>query len=754
MPNPTFRARASVARPHVQTSVPTQARNRESPPTTNAGFEGAKRNHKRLSPTFRTQASAATRIGFSACARQCSKSASRTWGFSSELVPSTSRRRNMIRLSSSAAMTSSILMVMTRYQGMQARRHSSPPQKALLVARRGGFFQRDPGCFDLLESHSRPTVRYTGRRCDAAPLSCLFAPARLPDMSLRLEVGVVLAGFELLTRIGQGGMASVWVARGQLKGDPNKRVVAVKAMLPELAQEEKFRRMFLEEGRLIQSIHHEHVVDVLEVGEDKGILYMAMEWVEGDSLHALIAEANKRRPIPAEIAIRLIADTAGGLHAAHEVRDEAGELKNIVHCDVSPHNILVGVDGAVKLVDFGVASAMHQLSEESTALRGKFAYMSPEQTRAAPLDRRSDIFSLGIVLFELTTGYRLFRGETPQDTVNLVRSGPIPHPSQLREDYPKELERITLQALNRDPEQRFQTAEDLRQVLEQYLIDERILVPSAGIGGLLKRVLGEKLNDRRHTIRAAILALDDGQETAFMPDADELRVADEQGQSPSGADAASGYELGVGSIASRPSRRTPLVVLALGALAVAGALLGRKLLAPAANDNADPARVDATGGVPPRRTLTTGTQQAQLSVPDQAVARPSTKVQGGEAADPQGSVPALDMSALPKVNLDELELEAEETSEEPEPAPRHRLTGEAAVLAGAARSAARCAQHGGPTGAGRARLSVTKSGRVVGVSVSAPFAKTKVGHCIASKFKAIRLDRGKPRSVTRTFRIR
>ena len=150
--------------------------------------------------------------------------------------------------------------------------------------------------------------------------------------------------------------------------------------------------------------------------------YLVMEWVEGAALHALISEANKRKAIPAEHAVRLIADTAGGLHAAHELKDQNGVPRNLVHCNMSPQNILVGLDGTVKLVDFGVASTVGRLGSDSVPfVRGKVGYMSPEQTRADVLDRRSDIFSLGIVLFELTTGFRLFRGRDSRHTIELVQ---------------------------------------------------------------------------------------------------------------------------------------------------------------------------------------------------------------------------------------------------------------------------------------------------------------------------------------------
>src|SRR5215471_10521124 len=351
-------------------------------------------------------------------------------------------------------------------------------------------------------------------------------------MSFELERGSTLGSYELLVRIGRGGMASVWVARGQPVADEPQQLVAIKAMLPELASNTEFRSMFLDEGHIVGSIDHPNVVRVHDVGEEDGILYMAMEWVEGDSLHTLIAEANKRRPIPPEVAVRLIADTAAGLHAAHELRGWDGHLKEIVHCDVSPHNILIGLDGAVKLVDFGVAGAMNQIStEDEVKIRGKFGYMSPEQAQAKPLDRRSDVFSLGIVLFELTTGYRLFRGRDDRHTLELVTWGKIPRPSQVISSYPEKLEAIVMRALERDIDKRYQTAEEFRDALENYLVEERILVPAAGVKGLLKRVLGSRIDQRRQQIRAALKALEGAAYVATTLVSEETVVNDDDVES-------------------------------------------------------------------------------------------------------------------------------------------------------------------------------------------------------------------------------
>jgi serine/threonine protein kinase len=281
--------------------------------------------------------------------------------------------------------------------------------------------------------------------------------------------------------LGTGGMASVWIAREPSElGD---RLVALKAMLPELARQPDFRTMFLEEGQVVRSIEHPHVVRVYEVGEDHGMLFMAMEWVRGDSLRTVIREAKRRRPIPSEMAVRIISDTAAGLHAAHELRGWDGELRNLVHCDVSPHNILVGVDGQSRLVDFGVANGTaYGDPEGDEKVKGKFGYMSPEQASGERIDRRSDVFALGIVLFELTTGERLFRGESPAHTLQLVNQARVPNPGQVLPDYPERLTPIVLRSLARNATDRYQTAEEMRIALDQYLVQERMRFSHARVG--------------------------------------------------------------------------------------------------------------------------------------------------------------------------------------------------------------------------------------------------------------------------------
>jgi len=453
-----------------------------------------------------------------------------------------------------------------------------------------------------------------------------------------------LGSYELLVRIGRGGMASVWVARGRPRPGEPEQLIAVKAMLPELASNMEFRAMFLDEGQIVRSIDHPNVVRVHDVGEAHGVLYMAMEWVEGDSLHTLIAEANKRRPIPPEVAVRLIADTASGLHAAHELRGWDGQLKEIVHCDVSPHNILIGLSGHVKLVDFGVAGAMNQIStDDEVKIRGKFGYMSPEQAQAKPLDRRSDVFSLGIVLFELTTGYRLFRGRDDRHTLELVTWGKIPRPSHVVPTYPEKLEAIVMKALERDIERRFQTADEFRDALDTYLVQERILVPAAGVKGLLRKVLGSKIDQRRQQVRAAIRALD-GAQSAMTLVSDEPLLAEDDAISVSVSSAeppsdpsvsqSSSRSLGAAFLPgdgssgvqtlSQPSAAAPrpnkhlLIGLALGVLLMGG---GFFLFGPRSAPAPEPRLHDAPSQAPRVTAAPVGDQPAP---PSAAAAAPTS----------------------------------------------------------------------------------------------------------------------------------
>ncbi|HET7541208.1 MAG TPA: protein kinase [Polyangiaceae bacterium] len=631
-------------------------------------------------------------------------------------------------------------------------------------------------------------------------------------MNLELKPGSTLGHYELLTRIGRGGMASVWLARERAPISGKQRLVAVKAMLPELARHSDFRAMFLGEGQIVRSIDHPNVVKVHEVSEDRGILYMAMEWVEGDSLRTLIKEAKRRRAIPAEMAVKIIADTAAGLHAAHELRGWDGELRNIVHCDVSPHNILVGLDGQSKLVDFGVANATaHTDLDGNERIKGKFGYMSPEQASASKIDRRSDVFALGIVLYELTTGERLFRGENPGHTLELVKNGRIPPPQEVYAKYPEALAAIVERALERDIEERFQTAAEFRDALEQYLKSARIMISPAGVGQLVKRVLGPRIEQQRQALRDALTVADGSVATGLVPEHPVLpeRSSGHFAMPSEPPTSGSQYSNSRTGTTPRPQtldrnhqRKTGFLPLfaAFGGLAAAASaifwvshrpgpapLITTQLSRPqlqASTNAARPELPDPVGvnidslptaaAIMPaapnldtfagRRTNTptaSTTHKSAGSVgrePDEVenpyrTKEPSSSNPAASNA-PSSTDPSPPANVPAPTSISAAHPPPAEVVPPDQRAPLNRGAALAA-LGGAASSAASCKRTGGPSGSGSASVTFSPEGTVKAVSVSAPFSGTDVGQCVSTVFRGAHVPPFSGSSVTlpKSFRI-
>ncbi|MCZ7682198.1 MAG: serine/threonine protein kinase [Sandaracinaceae bacterium] len=271
--------------------------------------------------------------------------------------------------------------------------------------------------------------------------------------------------YEMGAEIASGGMATVYLAR--MSGAAGfEKLVALKRVHPHLAKEDAFVDMFLDEARIASRIQHPNVCQVFDFGEADGEYFIAMEFLVGETLAKVqrsIAGSgflhDPRRPF---VAVRLIADACEGLHAAHELRGKGGELLDVVHRDVSPQNLFVGYDGNVKVVDFGIASASDRLHQTSSGtVKGKFAYMAPEQARGKRVDRRADVFALGVVLWELLAFQRLFRRDTPAETLVALMGEDIKPPSNVSPLSPPELDDIVLKALERDPDKRYQTAREL-----------------------------------------------------------------------------------------------------------------------------------------------------------------------------------------------------------------------------------------------------------------------------------------------------
>ncbi len=280
--------------------------------------------------------------------------------------------------------------------------------------------------------------------------------------------------YVLLERISVGGMAEVFKAKySGVEGF--QKILAVKRILPSLTDDGEFIRMFIDEAKIAGQLNHANICQIYELGKINRHHFIAMEYIWGKDLLQILNRYKKlNQNMPFSQACYVLGKACEALDYAHKKRDPRGRSMNIIHRDVTPQNILVSYEGEVKLIDFGIAKARDRSAKTAAGvLKGKFGYMSPEQVRGLPLDRRSDIFSLGILLFETTTGRRLFDGETDFVVLEKVRNGEVPRPSKINPQIPRKLEEIILKALQLDPDDRYQWAGELHQALQGFMMTQR-----------------------------------------------------------------------------------------------------------------------------------------------------------------------------------------------------------------------------------------------------------------------------------------
>jgi serine/threonine-protein kinase len=303
--------------------------------------------------------------------------------------------------------------------------------------------------------------------------------------------------YRVVDDIGVGGMATVHLARMDGAGGFQKWV-AIKRIHPHLVENEQIIKMFLDEARIAASISHPNVAQVFDLGSHEDTHWIAMEYLHGEPLREVLRHVMETGPaLDAPLAARIIADAAEGLHAAHELRGKDGAPLNLVHRDVTPHNLFLTYDGVVKVVDFGIAKVTGRLSStQAGTLKGKIAYMAPEQIRGRDIDRRTDIFALGVVLWELTTGRRLFRMDTDLETVERVQACVVPPPSSMAYDFPAQLESIVMTALRKNPDDRYQTARDFSRALQQYLMQSSQFVGPEEISAYVSELFGDRIRQR------------------------------------------------------------------------------------------------------------------------------------------------------------------------------------------------------------------------------------------------------------------
>jgi serine/threonine-protein kinase len=320
---------------------------------------------------------------------------------------------------------------------------------------------------------------------------------------------MILGRYQLLVAVARGGMGQVWLAR--LRGARGfSKLVAIKTLLPDQQDLARLEGMLAEEARLASLIQHANVVHTMELGEHEGMLYLVMEWVDGEPLGFLLDRAKERGGMPLGIAVSLVSQVLAGLHAAHELSDETGPF-GVVHRDVSPHNILVTYDGVAKLLDFGIAKATQQTSSNTDTgeIKGKFSYMAPEQILGNDVDRRCDVFAAGIVLYLMATGRHPFKHHNTAAVIHAITTDePVAPPSTLLEDFPAELERVLLKALEKDVEKRWSSAEEMRLALEQAMPEAFGDASRAELRTFMERTVGDRKLARREAVRRAQVTAD------------------------------------------------------------------------------------------------------------------------------------------------------------------------------------------------------------------------------------------------------
>jgi serine/threonine protein kinase len=335
--------------------------------------------------------------------------------------------------------------------------------------------------------------------------------------SARLEAVERYDRFEILGRIGRGGMAEILLARERALTGATRHLV-IKRVLPEVRDFDELLHMFLDETRVVMGLSHPNLCQIYEIGEHDGTWFIAMEWVNGVTLHQLLRRANERDDVDHGAIARVASQVADALHYAHTARDEEGELMHLVHRDVSPHNVMVAYDGRVKLLDFGIAKSSNTTHKtEAGVVKGKICYMAPEQWRSQALDGRTDVFALGASLYEALSGRVVFKRESQSDVMKAALEGDVPPLLEVAPKTPRALAEIAHRALLPDPKQRFQSAREMGEALERFLSTLPEPVSTSRLSEYTRRLFAEEVQlgpVLERSVRGAQLAPSDNM---FLP---------------------------------------------------------------------------------------------------------------------------------------------------------------------------------------------------------------------------------------------
>ena len=434
--------------------------------------------------------------------------------------------------------------------------------------------------------------------------------------------------YEVLLRLASGGMATVYVGR-QRSEHGFSRLVAIKRAHPHLTEDDAFRAAFIREADITGRIRHPNVVAVHALEELGGEMVLVMDYVEGGSLSQLM-ETQSDSPLPARVVTRIILDVAAGLQAAHSLEDDDGHPTRVVHRDVSPQNILVGLDGSARIGDFGIARVLESTSggTASKTIKGKLAYMAPEYVERAIAEPKGDVFCLAVVAWEAYSGKRLFRRASEPDTIRAVLEGPIPRLSTVAPSIGPELDDVLARALERDPAKRYGSAHEFQEALERAARHADLVASAREVSALVDARLGAKLRERRRLVRTSAKDAPPA-EAQVAPRAEETRPI------------ASGSDEGRRVLPPRPrsvSRRRATVV-AFFAVVVGASFAGArsfKTAAPAAPIETNRAERDVSSAL--TGTPVTASAAPSVEAPASAPAASATAI--ASAASPtQASVP-------------------------------------------------------------------------------------------------------------------
>jgi len=447
------------------------------------------------------------------------------------------------------------------------------------------------------------------------------------DPSAGVNDAATFGKYRLIASLGHGGMADVFLAVAQGPVGFNKLQV-IKRLRPNLAEEPEFLAMFLDEARLAARLNHPNIVQTNEVGEVAGQYFIAMEYLDGQPLHRIIHRGAKNGALTTAMGLKILADTVGGLHAAHELTDYDGSPLRVVHRDASPHNVFVTYEGQTKVVDFGIAKAATRSADTRTGvLKGKIGYMAPEQARCESVDRRADVFSIGVILWEFLSGVRMWKGMSDVEILDQLMHGRIPDIRSVHPDISPQLLTILERSLAPNAAHRYPTAADFRHDLLDELARLQARVGDEDIGGLVSTLFQDKRQQLKGILEKQLAGLKTGQfegirimdlpaSSVSLPRITTTNISDPTPSAtlnPLAPPSMPSMQL----IAPAPSRKVPVIIAAAAAAAVVVGVLvlgGRNNGNGAAVQPAEPPKVEAAVVAPAPKPQGAATIDVKIQV--------------------------------------------------------------------------------------------------------------------------------------------